>query len=154
MNDLLFVKKMLWMDEREWQRWRACARRLNCDEVVQIWRLGGCQKLCRWVRGACIQCAHLSLASVETGGWEWCDWIWELWPDRTVVTYISSPRRLAPLTIGTRFVSARRTIEAYETSHYLYCIVGVNGPSYRWCWSQLPPVLLLLRQGVAKATSC
>ena len=31
------------------------------------------------MRGACIQCAHLSLASVETGGWEWWDWIWELW---------------------------------------------------------------------------
>jgi len=31
------------------------------------------------VRGACIQCAQLSLASVVTGGWEWCDWIWELW---------------------------------------------------------------------------
>jgi len=25
------------------------------------------------VRGACIQCAQLSLASVETEGWEWCD---------------------------------------------------------------------------------
>ena len=38
-------------------------------------------RLCRyegWVvvrtlRGACIQCAQLSLASVETGGLEWCD---------------------------------------------------------------------------------
>ena len=39
-------------------------------------------RLCRyegWVRGACIQCAQLSSASVESGGWEWCDWIWELW---------------------------------------------------------------------------
>ena len=42
-------------------------------------KVGWLSELCRWVRGACIQCAHLSLASVETRGWEWCDWIWELW---------------------------------------------------------------------------
>ena len=39
-NDLLFVKKMMWMGER----WRgSAARRLNCDDVMQIWRLGGCE---------------------------------------------------------------------------------------------------------------
>ena len=27
------------------------------------------------MRGACIQCAQLSLTSAETEGWEWCDWI-------------------------------------------------------------------------------
>ena len=42
-------------------------------------KVGWLSELCRWVRGACHQCAHLSLASVETGGWESCDWIWELW---------------------------------------------------------------------------
>jgi len=33
-------------------------------------KVGWLWELCRQVRGACIQCAHLSLASVETGGWE------------------------------------------------------------------------------------
>ena len=42
-------------------------------------KVGWLWELCRYVRGTCIQCAQLSLASVETGGWEWCDWIWELW---------------------------------------------------------------------------
>ena len=44
--DLLFVEKMMWTDgECECdQRWRAsAARRLNCYEVMQIWRLGGCE---------------------------------------------------------------------------------------------------------------
>jgi len=31
------------------------------------------------VKGACIQCTPLFLASAETEGWEWCNWIWELW---------------------------------------------------------------------------
>ena len=35
-NDPLFVESD--------QRWRAsAARRLNCDEVMQTWRLGGCE---------------------------------------------------------------------------------------------------------------
>ena len=35
-NDLLFAEKMMWMDERDQRRRASAARRLNCDEVMQI----------------------------------------------------------------------------------------------------------------------
>ena len=41
------------------QRWRAsAARRLNCDEVVQIWRLGGCENFVG--KSSTSQCLPLS----------------------------------------------------------------------------------------------
>ena len=70
----------MWMDERVWPKMKS-----KCYEEAGLWwgyadkKVGWLWELCRLVRGACIQCAYLSLASAETEGWEWCDWIWELW---------------------------------------------------------------------------
>ena len=70
----------MWMGERVWPKMKS-----ECCEEAELWwgyadmKVGWLWELCRWGRGACIQCAHLSLASVETGWWEWCDWIWQLW---------------------------------------------------------------------------
>ena len=45
---------------------------------MQIWRLDGCKNFVgKWKK--LIQCAGQLLTSAETVGWEWCDWIWELW---------------------------------------------------------------------------
>ena len=79
-NDLLFVKKM-WVDEREWPKTKS-----ECCEEAELWWGWGCtdmkvgwlSELCRWVRGACIQCAHLSLATVETGGCWRCPHTWKI----------------------------------------------------------------------------
>jgi len=46
-NDLLFVEKM-WMYERDRTKSECCGR-LNCDEVMQIFRLGGCDVCSRIV---------------------------------------------------------------------------------------------------------
>ena len=55
--------------------WRAsAARRLICDEVMQVWRLGGCENFVGKWEEFVLNALVYFLTSGVTIGWEWCKW--------------------------------------------------------------------------------
>ena len=47
-------------------------------------RLGGCENFVGKWEQLVFNVVSLSLTSAETEGWEWCDWIWQLWEQHVV----------------------------------------------------------------------